>query len=243
MIYYLWIKIPLDLGPLDGKAYAIDPDTKEPLHPSVDSSTIEKLTGLLSWYAPAIPIAATFTYSLFRLGHKHRYRVLLTPPAARDLAFWRAIIILLVMYPHLLGASISSLQLLRRTLYYLQTDASSTIGGGGTLTDSPEWIPGISCLFFVIRWYHADEIASMETLQQLLLDAEDVTADFIPTIVSCSAGFQVTDNGTLVHHINVREYVAACNGLLLFGYYLRDSTVDFGGDNTTCLFWLVKTQG
>jgi hypothetical protein len=138
MIDYLLIKIPFDLGPLDGKAYAIDLDTKEPLDPSVNSTTIEKLTGLLSWYAPAIPVAATFTYSLFRLGHKHRYKVLLTPTAARYLAFWRAIVILLVMYPHLLGASISSLKALRRTLYYLQTDASSTIKGGGTLTDSPE---------------------------------------------------------------------------------------------------------
>jgi hypothetical protein len=93
---------------------------------------------------------------------------------------------------------------------------------------------------FVIRWYHADEIASMQTLQQLLLEAENITAELLPTIISCSAGFQVTDNRTLVHHINVREYVAACYGLLLFGYYLRDSTVDFGGNNTTCLYWLVK---
>jgi len=108
------------------------------------------------------------------------------------------------------------------------------------LTDSPEWIPGISSLFFVIRWYHADEIDSMQVLQQFLLDAEHIPDELLPTIISCSAGFQVTDNGILVHHINVREYVAACYGLFLFGYFLRDSIVDFGGDNTTCLCWLVK---
>ena len=111
----LWTKIPIDSCPLDGKPYAINSDTTKPLHPSVASHILENFTDLFSW-----------------LGYKHWNNVILTPSAARDIAFWQEIVALIVPHQHCEEPAPYPSTQRRRTSKYEWTDASSAVRSDGT---------------------------------------------------------------------------------------------------------------
>ena len=75
MIYFLWIALPVDLGPIDGNPSAKDPQPNEYLHPTVPSTVIESLRGLLVRYSTVIPLSSCHVYSLLKMGTEDRYWV------------------------------------------------------------------------------------------------------------------------------------------------------------------------
>jgi hypothetical protein len=244
MIYFLWIALPVNLGPIHGNAMAKDISSNKYLHPTVPSTVIESLRGLLVRYSTVIPLSSCHVYSLFKLGTEDRYWVRITPMAARDIAYWRTIALLLLQYPHLFGALIDNLRDDKRTGCYMNTDGCTSIGGGGTVTSIPNWIPGHSSIFFGIRWWHSLEEASLEKLHALLLaDAEPDTESGERALKTVS-GFQlniVDENKTLLMiHINVREFTVTCAGLWIHITLLADKVTDIGGDKTACLCWIIK---
>jgi hypothetical protein len=106
---------------------------------TVHEKDLERLCGLLTWYAPGIPAGTSFTASLFRckarVGQSTR-RVRLSDIALRDINWWRALVLVVSREPNVLAADIDSV---RRTLtptIFLRCDASSLFGGGGYLADT-----------------------------------------------------------------------------------------------------------
>ena len=152
MVYALFVSIPTHLGPLTGGTYDKDDVTGDFVHSLASSHAIDSLRGLLCRYAQSIPIAANNVYSLFQLQTNKNQHVRITPHAARDIAFWRSVVLLYIQYPHLLGVSIHALRKDRRPKYFINTDACTGLGTGGMITTTPTWLPGHSSLFFVIRW-------------------------------------------------------------------------------------------
>ena len=104
---------------------------------TVSEKDLEKVAGILTWYASGIPAGAKFVSSLH--ANKHHLcskskRVSLTPESCNDLNWWRALLIVAFANPRKIAASISSV---RRTLVptvYLVTDASKLVGGGAQVS-------------------------------------------------------------------------------------------------------------
>ena len=103
----------------------------------VSSIELEKLVGLLSWYAAAIPAGRSFLGSLFacksRLGKVH-HRITLTELAMHDLDWWRSLAIIAHAHPLALGANIDHIRRHRTPTIFMRTDASTLVGGGGYLS-------------------------------------------------------------------------------------------------------------
>ena len=87
----------------------------------------------------ALPIGRCFTHSLFKLGHKWKHVVNLSPMAIRDLSFWRALILSALTDISILGAPIASLCLSLLPSWFIHTDASTGIGGGVILSSMNGW--------------------------------------------------------------------------------------------------------
>ena len=217
-----------------------DAVTGDFVHPLASSHAIDSLRGLLCRYAQSIPIAANNVYSLFQLQTNNKQHVRITPHAARDIAFWRSVVLLYLQYPHLLGVSIHALRKDRRPKYFINTDACTGLGTGGTITTTPTWSPGQSSLFFVIRWWHPEERQSLSSLQLALVQkAHQLLKDPIK-FEQITAGFQISDSGETSIHMNVLEFAGACCAFWLVIFTIADSLVDLGGDNTTTLCWMIK---
>jgi hypothetical protein len=89
-LYFLFIAIP-------------------PTATTATSKSIEFISGLLNWHISALPFGRYFTHSLFKLEHKWKHVVDLSPMAIRDLSFWRALILAALTDISILGAPIASL--------------------------------------------------------------------------------------------------------------------------------------
>ena len=139
---------------------------------------------------------------------------------------------------------INNLRLDRITSCYMNTDASTSIGGGGTLTMTPNWIPGRSSIFFVVRWWHDAERASLDKLHAVLLSDLDISTTDKEKALKNVSGFQVMvtsdDNHMLMIHINIREFTSTNCGIWIHITLLADKVTDIGGDNVACLCWLIK---
>jgi hypothetical protein len=137
--------------------------------------------------------------------------------AAREMVYWRTIVHLLLQYPHLFGALIDDLRDDKRTGCYMNIDGCISIGGDGTVTSTPNWIPGHSSIVFVIRWWYALEQTSLGRLHALLL--QDAEADIVSDVKALKTviGFQLTivdeNRSNLLIHINVREFIDTCGAL------------------------------
>jgi hypothetical protein len=126
---------------------------------------LERLCGLLTWYAPGIPAGTSFTASFFRckarVGVSTR-RVRLSDVALRDLSWWRALVLIVARRPNLLAADIGAVRRIVTPTVFLRTDASTLFGGGGYLADSRGG-PARLMESEGIRWTQA-ELAAFELM-------------------------------------------------------------------------------
>ena len=103
----------------------------------IHEKDLERMCGVLSWYASGLPSGSAFTASLFvckrRVGEKS-HRIQLSALAMRDVAWWRAIVLASWLSPHTMAADISAKRRNLEPSRFLRTDASSLIGGGGALS-------------------------------------------------------------------------------------------------------------
>jgi hypothetical protein len=107
-------------------------------HTTVHEKDLERLCGLLNWYAPGIPAGNAFVASLYRCKARvgaMSHRVRLSTPALKDIMWWRALAVMAWKCPHVLGADIEAVRRSPTATVFLRTDASSLIGGGGFLSD------------------------------------------------------------------------------------------------------------
>ena len=120
---------------------------------------MEKLQGLVQWYAAGIPAGSAFVSSLFACPRTYsasgKGRIRLTPTAQRDLMWWRALILVVYHNRSILGASIDAVRREKVPQWFLRTDAAKTIGGGAVLSITKggpiEDMPGDA-----IRWTRAE---------------------------------------------------------------------------------------
>lgn len=116
---------------------------------------MEKLIGLIQWYAVGIPAGTSFIASLYACPKVKtsagKEIVRLTYAAQRDLMWWRALIVVVFRHKFLLGASIDAVRRHKVPQWYMTTDAAKSVGGGATLATSrggtPEPMSGDA-----IRW-------------------------------------------------------------------------------------------
>ena len=106
---------------------------------TASEKNLEKVAGILTWYASGIPAGAKFVSSLHANKHHicpNSKRALLTQETQDDLNWWRALMVVAFIQPRKIAASISSV---RRTLVpdiFLVTDASKLVGGGAQASRS-----------------------------------------------------------------------------------------------------------
>jgi hypothetical protein len=92
-----------------------------PVNSTITSRDLDTLTGLLCYYtAGLIPIAGSYEGA-----------------ARYDLAWWKAIVYAVYQHPEAFSANISSYDVARSPTWFICTDASTTIGGGGWLSTTP----------------------------------------------------------------------------------------------------------
>ena len=227
MFYFLFIVIP-------------------PTATTASSKSIEIVSGLLNWYMSALPIGRCFTHSLFKLGHKWHVEVQLSKMTLRDLSFWRAIILCALTDITVIGAPISTLCLNIIPSWYIHTDASTGIGGGGFLSTINKWIRFHCNPIFVLRW----TMEELEAIKLVYAQAETVLHDHNTITHDDAAKYIVNSNE--YHHatrrcvrrvnINVLEFASAVYAILLWSSRLKHCTVDIGTDNTACLCWLIRQK-
>jgi hypothetical protein len=213
---------------------------------SATSDSIEIISGLLNWYMSAIPIGRCFTHSLFKLGHKWQTEVTLSKMSIRDLSFWRAIILCALTDISVIGAPINTLCLNIIPSWYIHTDASTGIGGGGFLSSINKWIRYYPNPIFVLRWT-VDELDAIKIVydraETISHDINTITDDDAAKYIVNSGDYQrAIKNGVRRVNINVLEFASAVYAILLWSYRLKHCVVDIGTDNTACLCWLVRQK-
>jgi hypothetical protein len=214
------------------------------------SKDIEILAGLLNWYMAALPLGRCFTHSLFQLGHYWSAEVTLSPMAQRDLAFWRALVLVAFTHIELVGAPISSLRRGLPPSRFVHTDASTGVGGGGFLSAENAWSFTTVNYVFVLRW-SPDELDAITLLHQRAegqpdsqMISESDLAQYMVTSDEGPASSFIAEwlAGTRPVNINVLEFASAVYALLLWAHHLCNRVVDVGTDNTACLCWLIRQK-
>ena len=89
----------------------------------------------------------------------------LSPMAIRDLSFWRALILSALTDMSILGAPITSLCLNLLPSWFIHTDASTGIGGGGFLSSVNIWTCNNRNSIFVLRWT-LDELEAIKLIHE-----------------------------------------------------------------------------
>ena len=131
-----------------------------------------------------------FTHSLFKLGHKWHKEVQLSKMSIRDLSFWRAIILCALSDIHVIGAPIYTLCLNILPSWFIHTDASTGIGGGGFLSSVNKWILFYPNPIFVLRW----TVDELKAIQLVYERAETIVHD-MNTITNDDAAKYIVNSG------------------------------------------------
>ena len=156
----------------------------------------------------------------------------------RDLSFWRAIILCALTDISVIGAPIYTLCLNMIPSWYIHTDASTGIGGGGFLSSVNRWIRYYPNPIFVLRWT-VEELEAIKMVyaraDNILHDINTITNDDAAKYIVNSSDYQcATKNGVRRVNINVLEFAAAVYAILLWSSRLQHCVIDIGTDNTAC---------
>jgi len=183
---------------------------------------LQKVTGVLCWYATAIPAGRSFLSSLYKCqsNKKHsddrkgkcgkgslKARVYLTDLAISDLNWWRALVLVAYKCPSLIGDSIDHLRVNLHPNRFLQTDASTTIGGGGVVSLTEGGTPLVTD-GNAIRWTRAER----ELFTQLNIS------------------------------INVLEYFAVVYYVMLWSEHFTGKVVSIECDNMSAVSWILHNR-
>jgi hypothetical protein len=117
-------------------------DTEPGAHRPIPRSVILHVSGLLMWYSAALPMGRSFVMAILRCAGpevnkagvraRARSECFLSEQAKMDVEWWRATIILALKHPHVMRVPIDLIADNRAADFFLlQTDASTTVGGGG----------------------------------------------------------------------------------------------------------------
>ena len=239
--YHAWYVVPLrkKIEKMAHYLFNVVPMGKQ----EIDLHSMQTITGLLCWFSVALPIGKSFVYPLFRCRTDSNGLVFINYAAARDLAFWRALIRVTLVHPHIMGCPIDLLRTTRLPDWFIVSDACTSIGGGSWLSRTPEWIPGNNNLWLLTRWSPAE----LRVIEARLLCYRAPTDTEWAEVEPSLGHFEIRDE----HHnarksrsvtINVLEFTQAVLTLLVFAPLLRGCVVDFGVDNTATLCWLVRNR-
>ena len=121
----------------------------------VEHRHLERLQGLLMWYASGIPAGKSFIASLFKCGETTHGNAALSRAAQQDLDWWRALVWVAYHVPQVLGADLDAVRRFPTPTRFLRTDASSEIGGGGVASLTMGG-PAIDLPGAQIRWTRAE---------------------------------------------------------------------------------------
>jgi hypothetical protein len=170
-------------------------------------------------------------------------RVFINSIAARDLAFWRALIRVALVHPRILGCPIDLLRTTRLPDWFIVSDACTTTGGGSWLSPTPEWLPGQDNQWLAMRWTTEELIA----IQARLLCYPQPTRPELDDLRPHYEAYEVPDDSPTPRRaravtINVLEFTQAVFTIMVFAPILRNCVVDFGTDNTATLCWLVRNR-
>ena len=210
---------------------------------SATCEVMNSITGLLCWFATAIPMGKAFVYTLFQCRRLAGGRVSIHSAASRDLTYWRALLRTALENPHLVGCPLELLRTRRLPEFYIVNDACTGIGAGGWISSSPTWVPRESYLWFILRWTPAE----MEAIAARLLpcgqpddDQWTVVERSIQTYTVPGAGVVANPHPQLT--INVLEFAIAVFMIMMGAPLLAGQVVSISGDNTAALCWLIKNK-
>ncbi len=210
---------------------------------SASGDVMNSITGLLCWFATAIPMGKAFVYTLFQCRRLVGGRVSIHPAAARDLTFWRALLRTALEDPHLVGCPLELLRTRRLPECYIINDACTGIGAGGWISSGPTWIPQESYLWFVLRWTPAE----VEAIAARLLPCGQPDDDQWVVVERSLQFYTIPDAGVVANPcpkitINVLEFAIAVFMIMMVAPLLAGQVVSISGDNTAALCWLIKNK-
>lgn len=235
-----------DILPLRGKLDKIAHHLFNLTHEGVTSAPLtvmESITGLLCWFATAIPMGKAFVYSLFQCRRIAGGFVTIHPAAARDLTYWRALIRTALEDPHLVGCPLELLRTDRLPDCYIVNDACTGIGAGGWMSTSATWVPKTSYLWFILRWSVQEKIA----IEARLLPCGQPD-DIQWTVVEKALQSYTIPDGKVIANpcpkltINVLEFAIAVFMIMMVAPLIAGKVVSISGDNTAALCWLVRNK-
>ena len=122
---------------------------------TIRTKDLEKVAGLLTWYATGIPLGAKFVSSLHANKHHacpQAKRVTLTQASKDDLLWWRALMVVAYTQPRKIAASISAVRRNHTPDLYLVTDASSLVGGGAYVSRFKDGTELVEFSTRPVRW-------------------------------------------------------------------------------------------
>lgn len=126
---------------------------------SISDNDMDRLQGLLIWYASGIPAGKAFIASFFSCVRRVKGGLIaLSQAAMNDLMWWRALTYTAYHNPFVLGAEIRRIRRDAVASRFLRTDASTTIGAGGCLSNTRGGKP-IQMEGEAVRWTRAEMIS------------------------------------------------------------------------------------
>ena len=186
---------------------------------SIGAKDLERLTGTLMRYSNALLCGSSFLGSLYALQCRGQERgwetIKLTPLAASDLEWWRAIALVTIQQPALMGGTFAMLRTNRVPTLFMRTDASSSTGGGGILSSTP----------FSKDQPYGSEIPGTEK-DSVVRWTQDELDVFVKMGVS----------------INVLEFFMAVFCIILWGGEMQGRVVQEESDSSTTVSWLAKRR-
>ena len=179
----------------------------------VPRRTYLEIASLLSWYSVGLKLGNSFVHSIYKSAGWGNLDSLQEASLSckRDIGWWRILSVASMRDPWLLSTDISSLR--RNTLpdFYMATDASTSIGGGGWLGSSAD--DSSAFLEASIRWSDCEKVAF--------------------------ENFALNHGGKPVD-INVLEFFTAMYMIMLWGPQLKGKIIFLQCDNTAAVSWLLK---
>jgi hypothetical protein len=183
--------------------------------------TILKLAGLLNWYAVVIPSGPSFVLSLYRSAGfgDINAKVPLSDQAKADIEWWRALLVCGLVQPSRtsLCSSIDRLRINISFQWFLLTDASTSVGGGGWIVPNLHQFTSTSP---ELQFYTCDDQKPLREGYIRWTDSE------------------LSEFANLDGIINVLEFFVVIYYVILWSDMLQNTTTVIRCDNSAAISWI-----